>query len=298
MSRTAKGTIVTILGGIFWGLSGNCGQFMFTQKGLNAWWLVSVRLIMSGSLMLLFMLSRRDLRQNLKALLADKSNYVMLLLFSILGMMSCQLSYYVTIEASNACTAIVLQYTSPILIMLYLALKNRKMPKKIEFLALGMVVAGTFFLATHGDFHGLAISKKALVWGLISSLTVVFYNLMPIKMMNKYGTIAVLGMGMFIGGLCLSFYTKPWIVPGVWDIQTVGAIGFLILFGTVFAFSAYLYGVRLIGASKASMYAAAEPLTSTIVGALFMGVNMVFMDVVGLILVLVGVGVVSTVKNK
>lgn len=298
MSRNTKGILFTIVGGIFWGLSGNFGQYLFQEKGLNAHWLVSVRLLTAGIIMILITAFNSESRKNIFQIFKGYKNIVELLIFSVLGMLGCQLTYYVTIEVSNACTAIVLQYTSPVIIMLYLAIRNRKMPVKSEIIALLLVIIGTFFLATHGNIHSLAISKKALVWGLSSAVTVVFYNLVPVRLMNKYGTITVLGLGMFIGGIVLSFFTKPWIVPGIWDYKTVFALLFLILMGTIFAFSAYLYGVRLIGAGKASLFAATEPLTSTVVGVLFMGIVMTGMDILGLLCILLGVGVLSVGRKK
>lgn len=298
MSRNTKGILFTIAGGIFWGLSGNFGQYLFQEKELNAHWLVSVRLLSAGIVMLLISAFNKENRKNMFEICKGKKNIFELLVFSILGMLGCQLTYYVTIEVSNACTAIVLQYTSPVLIMLYIALRNKKLPVRSEMTALVLVILGTFFLATHGNIHSLAISKKALVWGLSSAVTVVFYNLVPIRLMNKYGTITVLGWGMLIGGIVLSAFTKPWIVPGIWDYQTVIALVFLILMGTIFAFSAYLYGVRFIGAGKANLFAAAEPLTSAVVGVAFMGVVMTGMDVLGLVCILVGVGVLSVFKEK
>lgn len=297
MTRNTKGIIFTIAGGIFWGLSGNFGQYLFEEKGLNAHWLVTVRLLSAGLIMLLTTLINSEGRKNIFNIYRDKKNIFELIMFSLLGMLGCQLTYYVTIEASNASTAIVLQYTSPVLIMMYIALKKRKMPAKSELLALFLVVLGTFFLATHGKFNSLAISKKALVWGLSSAVAVVFYNLVPVRLMNKYGTLTVLGWGMFIGGVVLSFFTKPWIVPGVWDYKTVFAFVFLVLMGTVFAFSAYLYGVRLIGAGKASLFAAAEPLTSTLVAVAVMGLVMTGMDILGFVCILIGVGVLSVWKT-
>lgn len=35
------GTIMTLAGGILWGVSGVCGQYMFQNKGVTAPWLVS-----------------------------------------------------------------------------------------------------------------------------------------------------------------------------------------------------------------------------------------------------------------
>lgn len=48
-----KGMIFAIIGGIFWGLAGVFGQYLFVNHGLNAKWLVSVRLLLAGVMLLI-----------------------------------------------------------------------------------------------------------------------------------------------------------------------------------------------------------------------------------------------------
>ena len=47
-----RGMAIALIGGIFWGLAGVFGQFLFEYKGTNARWLVSVRLVLAGILLL------------------------------------------------------------------------------------------------------------------------------------------------------------------------------------------------------------------------------------------------------
>lgn len=296
MSNSKKGIIFTISGGIFWGLSSVCGQYLFNEKGLNAKWLVTMRLIIAGVIMVFASIGNEKDIKGLFKIWSDKKDVFQLLLFGIFGMAACQLTYYVTVEIANASTATVLQYTAPVLIMLYLSLKNRIIPKFNEIIALILVVTGTFFLVTHGNIHNLAISRTALIWGLSSAVTVVFYNLIPAKLMNKFGTVSVLGWGMIIGGIFMTLITKPWIVPGVWDFGTYVCFVMLIIAGTVFSFGMYLEGVKLIGASKASLFASSEPLTASVAVALFMGVSFEVMDIVGLVCILMGVTILSLHK--
>ena len=52
--KTKKsGILLTIAGGICWGISGCFGQYMFQEKGVTAEWLVSIRLLSAGILLLL-----------------------------------------------------------------------------------------------------------------------------------------------------------------------------------------------------------------------------------------------------
>lgn len=294
----ARGIIFALVGGMLWGLSGVNGQFLFNIKEIEAPWFVTWRLTIAGFLMVAALLLRKSTRDNALAIFSNKKDVISLMIFSILGMAACQYSYFIAVATSNAGTATVLQYTAPVLIMIYVATRDRRVPTIVEIIALILAVIGTFLLATRGDLDNLAISKVAIFWGAMASLSLVCYSLLPVRIMDKYGTAPVLGWAMFISGIVTSFITKPWIPQGIWDYQTVLAAAAVIILGTILSFSLYLEGVRIIGAPKASLFAASEPVTATVAVAVFMNVSFVLMDIIGLILIVVAVAMLSIFKDK
>lgn len=279
-----RGMAIALIGGIFWGLAGVFGQFLFEYKGTNARWLVSVRLVLAGILLLSTVVVKQ--RATFWKIWTDRKDAVTLILFGILGMAGCQLSYYTAVELSNAGTATVLQYTAPVLILGYEAVRMRRRPRGFEIAALALALAGTFLLATHGNPGSMSLSGKALAWGLMSAVMMAVYNLLPAKLMKKYGTFCVIGWGMLVGGIVLSAFTHPWHVVGRWDLEAVGAMAVVVVLGTVLSFSFYMEGVRMIGAAKASLLASVEPVTATIASALIMHVVFAGMDVLGIVCIL------------
>ncbi|EHO05514.1 hypothetical protein HMPREF9714_03186 [Myroides odoratimimus CCUG 12901] len=113
-----------IFAAMLWGVSGAFAQFLFREKEFNAEWLVTVRLLISGVLMLLFGIVRKN--PDVVNIWKDKKDVIQLMLFSLLGMLTVQYTYFVTILHSNAATATVIQYTGPVFIAIYLALRLRK----------------------------------------------------------------------------------------------------------------------------------------------------------------------------
>lgn len=291
-----RGIALTIIGGIFWGLAGVCGQYLFEERGLTAKWLVSVRLVLAGLILLLTVWAKQ--KKQMFEIWREKRDVFQLIMFGIFGMAFCQLSYYVAVGTSNAGTATVLQYTAPIIIMLYVSVRNKKVPQRIEMLALVLAVGGTFLLATHGNITNLAISTETLVWGLASAVAMALYNLIPGELMKKFGTFNVIGWGMLIGGIFLCVFIKPWHVIGMWDIYTVLAMAAVILVGTILSFTTYMEGVRLIGASKASLFASVEPVTATFMTVVFMGAAFQFVDFIGLAGILGAVLMLSLLKKE
>ena len=292
-----RGSALTLTGGIFWGLAGVFGQYAFENKGMTAPWLVSVRLIIAGIILLSTVFVKQ--REEMFDVWKNKRDAVRLVLYGLTGVAFCQLTYYMAVERSNAGTATVLQYTAPVMIMVYVALKNRKMPTKLEIAALILALAGTFLLATHGNITTLTMSEETLLLGLASAVATVLYNILPGNLMNKYGTFAVLGWGMIAGGIFLCAVIRPWEKNEIiWDWQTVVCLVTVIIMGTVLSFATYMEGVRLIGPSRASLFASIEPLTATVATVLFMNVAFAGIDLAGFACIIGAVVILSLPKKK
>lgn len=263
------------------------GQFLFQQRDINVEWLITVRMLVSGFILLFIGVLGKN--TDLWAIWKNKKNATQLLLFSITGMLAVQYTYFAAIKHSNAATATVLQYAGPVLIAIYLAVKTRRLPKPIEYLAIALAIVGAFLLVTHGDINNLAISKLALFLGLASAVALAIYTLQPIPLLNKFSSMAVIGWAMFLGGLGFSFIKAPWVIEGTWDIYTYYYVSFIIIFGTLIPFYAYLTAVKLIGGQKSSLLASAEPLSATVMAVLWLNVPFTLIDWIG------SVCIVSTV---
>ena len=290
-----KGIVLTLVGGIFWGVGGSCGQFLFENKEVTSGLLVPIRLFASGLLILVLQLIRKE---KIFDVWKEKRDAAETLLFALFGMMLCQYSYFTTIQYSNAGTSTVLQYTGPAMILVYLCIKAKRRPKAYEIAALIFSCGGVFVLATHGDISSLALPPEALFWGIIAAVTLVVYNLQPIRIIAKFSTLTVMGWGMTIGGIVLTAIMRPWKVSAVWDGETAAALSFIVLFGTIAAFYCYLTGVRLVGAANASLLACIEPIAATIVAAAWLKVRFTPIDLVGFALTITAVVIISVYQIK
>ena len=263
-----RGILLAILAAILCGVSGTLGQFLFQQRGINVEWLITVRLLISGILLLTFSKVREH--SELTVAWRNKTDAVQLLVFSIAGMLAVQYTYFAAIKHSNAATATVLQYTGPVLIVLYLALKNRAVPRLIEIIATLLAVLGTVLLVTRGNMNSLNISTPALLFGIASAVTLAVYSIQPAALLAKYSASMIIGWGMLVGGIAFSFVHAPWNVSGTWDMQTYLCVFGIITLGTLIAFYSYMNAVKIIGAQKASLLASAEPLSATILAMIWL----------------------------
>ena len=290
MTKQLKGILLTIVGASLWGLSGVCSQYLFQIKEIPTAWLISVRLSLAGLLFLLASLANSDKRAMIHRIFSSKATLFEMLIYAIFGLLLGQLTYFFAIQYSNASTATVLQYTSPILIMLYASVRDKKLPKMTDILSLAIVMAGVFALATHGNIHSLSISLIALILGLSASFTMMLYSVLPEHLMGEFGTLPVLSVAMPFCGFLMVLYIRPLSnITGIWDIKTFLVLATIILIGTFLSFYCYLSGLNMIGSSKASICTAAEPVMSTILTVTIMHAAFGFMDLLGLLLIVGGV---------
>ena len=282
--ETIIGTFLTIAGGILWGISGVCGQFLFQNKDVTASWLVPLRLVTAGFLLLCYYL----IRDKGKAfdIWKTKRNRIDIIIYGLAGMMLCQYSYFQTIEWSNAGTATVIQYLGPALIVVWVCLQTKRLPEKKEVLGVILAVTGIFLIATHGNPTTLALSQKALIMGLISAVSVVIYTVKPARMQAEFDTPLILAWGMLIGGTALTIAFRPWNNKVIFDGETFTALTFIILFGTMAGFSMYMTGVKMIGSVKASLYSCVEPVASMVLTAVWMKVSFTTPDLIGTVFVI------------
>ena len=277
--ETIIGTFLTIAGGILWGISGVCGQFLFQNKDVTASWLVPLRLVTAGFLLLCYYVIRD--KGKTFDIWKTKRNRIDIIIYGLAGMMLCQYSYFQTIEWSNAGTATVIQYLGPALIVVWVCLQTKRLPEKKEVLGVILAVTGIFLIATHGNPTTLALSQKALIMGLISAVSVVIYTVKPARMQAEFDTPLVLAWGMLIGGTALTIAFRPWNNKVIFDGETFTALAFIILFGTMAGFSMYMTGVKMIGSVKASLYSCVEPVASMVLTAVWMKVSFTTPDLIG-----------------
>lgn len=296
MNPRTLGILLVLFAASLWGISGTVAQYLFQQQHFSPEWLVVARLLVSGVLLLAFISVRSN--TNIWEIWKSRYDVLSLIIFSILGMLMVQYTYFAAIQHSNAATATVLQYLAPVLIVLFFIIRLKKLPTSIEIIAIVVALIGTFLLVTKGSLNSLAISNTALFWGLASALNLAFYTLYPIKLLARWGSGVVVGWGMLLGGIAFSFIHPPWQFEGELSIPAGFAVFFIIIFGTLIAFYCYLESLSYLTASEASLLACVEPLSAAFLSVVWLKVSFGIAEWIGTLFILSTIVLLSVIKKK
>ena len=111
----------------------------------------------------------------------------------------------------------------------------------------------TWLIATQGDPSALYLPPMGLAWGIANGLSVAFYIMYPKKLFARWGSFAVTGIGMFIGGIVAAAVYfggvalgEPLALPAL-DAAGAAVFAAFVLVGTFAAFALYLHGVSVVG---------------------------------------------------
>lgn len=290
-----KGIMLVITAAMLWGVSGTVAQYLFQKKDFTPEWLVVIRLLISGVTLLI--LASIKGKQDIFEIWRSKDDRLKLILFSIIGMLGVQYTYFAAIKYGNAATATILQYLSPVIITFYLAIRTKKLPNLREVAAIMLAMSGTFLIITKGNIHSISISKLALFWGISSAFAAVFYTLQPRSLLTKWGSILVVGWGMLIGGIAFSFIHQPWNCNGQWSTASILAIIFVVLFGTLIAFTCFLESLKYIKPTESSVLSSAEPLSAALLSVVWLHEHLGIAEWSGTAFIIITIIILSYSKN-
>jgi len=282
----AKGLAMIVAGAMLWGTTGPIMEWMLKETGMAVPFMLTIRMIVAGVFLLTAIVVAR---KPIFTIWKNRYWAKQLVIYSFFGMLGVQYTFVAAIHSSNAVMATLMQFSAPIFIIIFVSVKARKFPPSYQIVGILGTLTGLFLLLTNGSFSNLLVSREALIWGLLVGLTFTFYTLYPIRLMNEWGVLNVVGWGMLVAGIFLFIASRVWLSDD-WSVfgdqKIVGMMAILIVFGTL-AFVLFLGSLKYITPVENSVLSSIEPLTAMIVSVLWLGVMLHGIQLIGAALMLV-----------
>lgn len=259
-----KGIFFIMTGAILWGIGGTVAKKLFQQYGIDMGWLVTIRLLIAGFLLLGVQSLKKGPASILEIWKSKKFSF-QLILFGLVGMLGVQYTYMASIEKGNAAVATLLQYLAPVIIMIYLFVSKQSAPTRKEMYAVTLALAGCFFLLTNGSLSQLSVPSLAVIWGLLSGAALAFYTLYAIRFLERYDSLVIVGWAMMIGGVALSVIHPPWDMKVTsLPMEAYLYLSFVIIFGTMLPFWFYIESLNSLSPKESSLLGSLEPLAAVV----------------------------------
>jgi drug/metabolite transporter (DMT)-like permease len=280
-----RGLLYAVCGAVLWGLSGTAAQALFQAYHLTAQWLVTVRMLGAGILLLCWFRPTFPSQHKIR-----------FTVFALVGLAGVQFTYFATIAYSNVTTATCLQYLYLPMIALYELVVQHKVATRGKLVALVMALPGVFLLVL-GDQDGriaLQVTPLTLFFGILSAILAAYYLIASQYFVVAAGAWPITTWGFLIGEAAMAFVAPPW------NIQVSGNIGmfamlvaFVVLFGTLLAFGLTFSSLAYVSPMEASIVITVEPITAALASLVFFHVPLLLQQYFGGICILLAVVLLS-----
>jgi drug/metabolite transporter (DMT)-like permease len=284
LKQARLGYLYVSLAAILFAISGTSAKYLFND-GITAFQLIQMRttLAFAGLLIWLCLKDPELLKISIKSL-----PYFIGL--GVFGIGSAQFFYLLAISKINVAAAILLHYTGPVFVALYVVFVQRQKLRFNTALAILGTMVGCFLVVGAYNLHIFALNRAGIIAGVLAAVSFAVYSILSEYGMRRYTPWAVLLYGMLFAALIWNSLHPPLEAflhrysPFQW-----GLILFIGICGTIFPFGLYFEGIKRIKPTHASITATLEPISAGVIAAVFLGEVLVTLQIIGGLIVIVSI---------
>ncbi|MFF3225811.1 DMT family transporter [Nocardia suismassiliense] len=292
--RLKSGLILAVLSASSFGLSGPLARGLM-NAGWSAASVVAIRVLLAAAALLPIAVAHLHGEWQLL-----RRNAFLITAYGLVAVAGTQLAYFNAVARMEVGIALLIEYTAPIAVVGWLWLRHRQRPGAATVAGAALGITGLFLVIDLRS--GMTTSWVGLAWALAAMVGAAGYFVLSAQGDGTLpGTVLAAG-GLLIGGLGLLAAGAVGIVPlhattnpVVFQSFTVSWWPPVLALGTVTAALAYVSGIaatRLLGSRLASFVALSEVLAALIFAWALLGEAPRLIQLLGGVLILVGVVVV------
>lgn len=304
MLARLRGEIYLILGATLFAFNGVVAKVVLAE-GLSPWRLTQVRSGGAFLILITFFLlfKRHELR-------ATRQEIPWLIAFGVVAVVLVQALYFVAIGRIYLGTALLIEFTAPIWILLFMRFVLKKQVDRLLWLALALSFSGLIVVTQ--VWRGLTLDGIGLLAAFLDSIALAGYFLIAEKL-GKTKTGAVMTVwGFGIGTLIMAFmmplwsfpteyFTVPMQLPGFLDQYSLPGwmlIGWVVVFGTLLPYLLVIAGLRILSASTASIIGILEPVLASLFAWWFLSEVLNNVQLAGAIVVVIGIYFANRARDR
>ncbi len=304
MLARLRGEIYLILGATLFAFNGVVAKVVLAE-GLSPWRLTQVRSGGAFLILITFFLlfKRHELR-------ATRQEIPWLIAFGVVAVVLVQALYFVAIGRIYLGTALLIEFTAPIWILLFMRFVLKKQVDRLLWLALALSFSGLIVVTQ--VWRGLTLDGIGLLAAFLDSIALAGYFLIAEKL-GKTKTGAVMTVwGFGIGTLIMAFMMPLWSfpteyftismqLPGFLDQYSLPGwmlIGWVVVFGTLLPYLLVIAGLRILSASTASIIGILEPVLASLFAWWFLSEVLNNVQLAGAIVVVIGIYFANRARDR
>lgn len=283
-----------------------CGAFFFAlnsvpakllmEGGIGAFRLTQIRITGAFFLMFLFVVSR-----NHKKLRVTKSEIPALIAFGVIGFAVVNGLYFSAIARINVSIALIIEFTAPIWIVLWMRFIKKRNVSKLMWWGLSIGFTGLLLVAQ--VWRGLTLDGLGLIYAFVDAFALALYFVLGERFVKAKGSEVTMVLGFGVSAAFFAIVMPWWNFPFEVFSKSIELTGrfsgnslpgwvlvlWVIIGGTAVPYFFVLTGLKGLNAATASVIGMLEPVFGGILAWFFLFERLTLMQFIGCCVVLVGI---------
>ena len=297
-----RGYVFIAAGALLWGIAATLGRAAFTGKlaffgtfhPIDPVILSQTRATFSLAALVPVLL----LRGGWARIRMPQRDLISCLVLGMFGIAASNYFYYLAIQRTSVAIAIILQYTAPVWVLLYVVARGQQKPSLQKISAVGVAITGiALVIGLIGPDSARAflhIDSYGLLGGLVASFSFAFYNVGAHRILARYDRWRVLVWTLASAFTFWLLLNPPWKVFAAHYGQADWIFLFVFSMVSVLVpFSLYFLGLQYLEPTRAIIVSCLEPVFSIVLAAVFLGEVLHAVQSFGIVLVLAAIVIVQ-----
>ena len=295
MLTNLRHEIYLVFGSLFFAVSSIPAKLAM-ESGMSAFRLTQIRTI--GAFLVLFLYVYLKNKQSLRI---SRKELPILIAFGVFGFAAVNLFYFLAIQRLNVGVALIIEFTAPIWIALWMRFIQKKIVSKLMWWGLVIGLTGLVLIAQ--VWRGLTLDGLGVTFALLDAFALALYFLVGEKLVGVKSSEATMAWGFGISSAFFAIIQPWWTFPfeelgrvveltgrlaGV-SIPTYYLILWIIVLGTAVPYFLVLNGLRGLSAATSSSIGMLEPVFGGIIAWIFLYEKLTLVQSVGAVVVLIGI---------
>lgn len=299
-THRGRGTTLILLSSVCFGSSGTIAKPAMLA-GLSPEQVAAARIGLAAVVLVVGIALVRP-----RSLRVRRAEWPVLLGYGLLGVAGVQLCYFVSVNRLPVGIAILLEFTSPVLIALWTRFVRRIRLPRPMWLGITLAMLGLALVAQ--VWEGLSLDAVGFLAGLGGAVCSASYFLLGEHGATTRDPLGLVTWGMVVGAVTVCAISPPWTLPGAllgtsvdfgpWRPPVWVLLVSLTLLATVFAYALGTTALRHLPAAVASVVGLLEPIVATATAWALLGEALSWVQLVGAVVLLSGAAVVQIVHSR
>jgi drug/metabolite transporter (DMT)-like permease len=299
LGSTTRGPIAAVVAAFSFGISGALVKPLL-ESGWSPAAAVTARALTGGIILLPFALVA--MRGNWAALWRARARVIIM---AVIGVAGCQLAYFAAVERIPVNTAILIEYLAPLLLVVWVWMRTRRIPKLVVFIGSAGALGGLVLIVSPGGAGSLDL--LGLSFAAVAAIGCAIYFVVAAKPSDGLPPVALAAFGLLGGGAVLGAVGLVGLIPFEATFGTVALFGALVAWwvpmlivgvvATALAYAASITATEILGSRLASFVGLLEVVSAAFYAWLLLGESLTVLQLLGGVLILVGIGFVRSERT-